>query len=141
MKISLTQLRPELYPGLARLAAQEGWEYDPGQPFNPDLSLVAMDGDKVVGFIAAWHDGHPYGWVDGFIVDRAYRGTEAAMLLATSMRAVLLSRGCNAIRLVVANPRLAAVLEKYGFTVKENYIVMEWRNDGTYDGRCASGSS
>ena len=133
MKISLTQLRPELYLGLAQLAAQEGWEFDPTQPFNPDLSLVAVDGDRVVGFIAAWHDGHPYGWIDGFIVDREYRGTEAAMLLATTMRALLLSRGCNAIRLTVANPRLAGVLGKFGFITKENYVVMEWRNDGTND--------
>jgi ribosomal protein S18 acetylase RimI-like enzyme len=87
---------------------------------QPDLLLVALDGDQVVGSIMAGYDGHR-GWISRIAVRRSHRLKHIGRALITEAEQRLSSLGCVKINLQVVSSN-ASVLGFYrslGYEVEE----------------------
>ena len=122
----LTQLRPDHGPDLEFFFKVCGYPYDPEQPFNPDNTLLAFYQGQLVGFVTCWTDGQPYAFVDGLLVHPDFRRTGVGYHLAHAIKGVVMQRGAFAIKCIVTNPELVAILERVGF--QRNGVAMEWKN-------------
>ncbi len=67
---------------------------------DPELFLVAVDGDKIIGTVMAGYDGHR-GWLYYLAVDRAHRRRGVGAALVREAEARLLERGCPKVQLMV----------------------------------------
>ena len=85
---------------------------------QPELLLVALDGELVVGSVMAGYDGHR-GWINRLAVAPAYRrqGIGAALMREAENR--LLAMGCAKINLQVIESNAAVV----GFYRRLGYVV------------------
>jgi ribosomal protein S18 acetylase RimI-like enzyme len=90
--------------------------------FRPDLSLLALDGDRPVGFIAAGvlhlpHTDQPVGWVSQVGVDPAWRGRGLGAALMGVVLAGFQREGFAVVGLHVNidNPNAIALYERLGF--------------------------
>jgi len=123
----LSQPRPDMAKDLDFFFKVSGWNYDPEQPFNPDLSLVAFYQGQIVGFITAWVDNQPYAFVDNFVIHPDFQRKGIGYHLAVAIREIVLRRGARAIRIACTNPELTAILERVGFTQRRDAVLMEWK--------------
>jgi ribosomal protein S18 acetylase RimI-like enzyme len=87
---------------------------------QPELFLVAVDGDLVVGSIMAGYDGHR-GWLYAVAVlnDRCRQGVGTALVRAAEAR--LRSMGCGKINLQVrsTNANAVAFYRRLGYLIEE----------------------
>jgi mycothiol synthase len=104
--------------------AAEDWIADyAGDPdFRPDLSLLALDGDRPVGFIAAGvlhlpQGDPPVGWISQVGVDPAWRWRGLGAALMGAVLAAFQREGFAAVGLHVNidNPNAIALYERLGF--------------------------
>lgn len=85
---------------------------------QPELFLVALAGDALVGTVMAGYDGHR-GWINYLAVDPNQRRRGLGRLLMASAESALAARGCAKINLQVreGNGEVAAFYRAIGFTV------------------------
>ena len=85
---------------------------------QPELFLVALAGDSLVGTVMAGYDGHR-GWINYLAVDPSQRRRGLGRLLMARAEAMLAARGCAKINLQVreGNGEVAAFYRAIGFTV------------------------
>jgi len=124
---TISQLRPEHYDDLRELFRLCDCGTDPAD-YDPDWTLVALVGDRAVGFIAAWVCGQPYVFLDNFLVHPKYRRTGVAVVLGEAMVAVLQQKNLTrdkTIRAIVTVPELVDPLKKYGFRIVSAAVAME----------------
>lgn len=87
---------------------------------QPELFLVAEEGDTVIGSVMAGFDGHR-GWIYYLAVSPAQRGKSHGQNLVRAAEQLLLQRGCPKINLMVRSGN-EPVLEFYrnlGYTMDE----------------------
>lgn len=86
---------------------------------QPDLFLVALDGDKVVGSVMAGYDGHR-GWISRVAVCRSHRGRGIARALMLDVEQRLAALGCPKVNLQVVTSNAAVVpfYERLGYTTE-----------------------
>jgi len=87
---------------------------------QPELLLVALDGDDVVGTAMAGYDGHR-GWLYSVAVRRSHRRRGIGAMLIREAEARLRALGCGKVNLQVRTTNLAVVAfyETLGFEVEE----------------------
>jgi ribosomal protein S18 acetylase RimI-like enzyme len=78
---------------------------------QPELFLVAVDGEDIVGTVMAGYDGHR-GWLYYLASDPMRRGQGIARALVTTAEEALLELGCPKVQLMV-RPENADVLGLY----------------------------
>lgn len=83
--------------------------------FNPELTLVALHHDEVVGMIAGWDSGQPYAWVDSLLVLPKYKGQGIGAWLCMAIEGVLVNRGIKCIRAVPESEEVVEGLQRSGF--------------------------
>jgi len=85
---------------------------------QPELFLVALAGEALVGTVMAGYDGHR-GWINYLAVDPNQRRRGLGRLLMASAESALTARGCAKINLQVreGNGEVAAFYRAIGFTV------------------------
>lgn len=78
---------------------------------QPELMLVALDGDRVVGSVMAGYDGHR-GWISRIAVLTSHRGRGIGQALIAAAEHRLAALGCIKINLQVVEAN-SAVVEFY----------------------------
>ena len=132
---TITQLTIEYLPSLHSLFAATGHDYEVGWEYNPDMTLLAIHEDKVVGFIAGWIDNQPYAWVDNILVHPKYRRTGVGYTLCVAMRGVLQAKGVKVVQAAIENPQLVDMLVRgAGFKVRGERTLLELHFIGGEDG-------
>ena len=100
---------------------------------QPELFLVALDGERVVGSVMGGYDGHR-GWIYALAVEPSHRRRGIATALLRAIEQHLAAAGCGKVNLQVraSNTGPIAFYEALGYTV-EPRISMGKRlrgNDG-----------
>ena len=128
--ISVETYRNEHFDGVSALW-QEAFPNDP--PHNraetaipaklavqPDLLLVALDGEEVVGTAMAGYDGHR-GWLYSVAVRQSHRRAGVGRLLVSEAEQRLAGIGCAKVNLQVRaeNAAVAAFYRTLGYEVEE----------------------
>ncbi|CAN7600096.1 GNAT family acetyltransferase [Devosia sp. LjRoot3] len=87
--------------------------------FQPDLMLVAVDGDRVCGSVMAGYEGHR-GWISRIAVSRSHRGSGVGSKLLLEAERRLLALGCVKVNLQVvqSNSGAVAFYEKSGYAIE-----------------------
>ena len=87
---------------------------------QPDLLIVAVEGDTVVGSIMPGYDGHR-GWLYALAVLKSHRRRNIGTLLVREAEKRLRALGCTKINLQVraSNSAVTAFYEKLGYAVEE----------------------
>lgn len=67
---------------------------------QPELFMVAVDGDEIIGTVMAGYDGHR-GWLYYLASDPMHRGQGIARDLVTAAEDALLELGCPKVQLMV----------------------------------------
>ena len=87
--------------------------------FQPDLMLVATDGDRVVGSVMAGYEGHR-GWISRIAVLKSQRGSGIGQKLLAEAERRLAALGCVKVNLQVVESNSATVVfyEKSGYRIE-----------------------
>ena len=87
---------------------------------HPQLFLLAMQGEQVVGTVMGGYDGHR-GWAYALAVDRDYRHRGIATRLMTELESRLLALGCGKLNLQVRadNAQVVALYQRLGYAVED----------------------
>ncbi len=87
---------------------------------DPDLLLVSVISDKVVGSVMGGYDGHR-GWIYSLAVTPSLRRQGIASTLMRKMESLLRERGCLKVNLQVlaSNNEVVAFYKELGFHVEE----------------------
>lgn len=87
---------------------------------QPELFLVAVDADLVIGPVMAGYDGHR-GWLYALAVLNAHRRRGVGTALVREAEERLLAMGCNKINLQVrtANVAVVAFYRRLGYAIEE----------------------
>ena len=87
---------------------------------QPELFLVAVEGDRVVGTVTGGYDGHR-GWVYALAVAQSHRRRGVASRLVTDLETRLAEMGCGKLNLQVraSNAPVVAFYRALGYTVEE----------------------
>ncbi|WP_353646574.1 GNAT family acetyltransferase [Mesorhizobium sp. WSM2239] len=87
--------------------------------FQPDLMLVALDGDKVVGSVMAGYEGHR-GWISRIAVLRSHRNSGVGRDLLVEAERRLAALGCIKVNLQVVESNAATVefYERSGYRIE-----------------------
>jgi ribosomal protein S18 acetylase RimI-like enzyme len=130
MEFHIARYRPEYFEGVKSLW-QEAFPDDP--PWNkadvtvpaklaaqPELFLVALDGDEVIGSIMAGYDGHR-GWLYAVAVLNSHRRLGVGTALVRGAEERLRSMGCGKINLQVraSNATVIGFYNRLGYEVEE----------------------
>jgi ribosomal protein S18 acetylase RimI-like enzyme len=115
--------RERIRPG-SNVESADEWtrEYSEDHDFRPDLSLLALDGDRAVGFVMSGTNsiaglGKRIGWISQVGSHPAYRGRGVAAGLIASLMEALKREDLDALGLHVNvdNPGAIRVYEQLGF--------------------------
>ena len=92
---------------------------------NPDLFLIADNGERVVGTVIGTYDGR-CGWANHVAVDPQWQGVGLGAALMRELENRLRARGCARIDLTVAraNAQVQGFYERLGFDPRD-VIVMQ----------------
>ena len=87
---------------------------------QPDLIILVLDGQKVVGSILAGYDGHR-GWLYALAVLGAYRGRDIGTKLVAEAERRLAALGCQKVNLQVraTNAGVIRFYERLGYAVED----------------------
>ncbi|HEY8750878.1 MAG TPA: GNAT family acetyltransferase [Tepidisphaeraceae bacterium] len=87
---------------------------------QPDLFLVAIEGNDVVGTVMGGYDGHR-GWVYSLAVAPGHRGRGIGTLLVREIEKGLRGYGCAKVNLQIlaGNRAVAAFYKNLGYAVEE----------------------
>lgn len=87
---------------------------------QPDLIILVLDGQKVVGSILAGYDGHR-GWLYALAVLGAYRGRDIGTKLVAEAERRLAALGCQKVNLQVraTNAGVIRFYERLGYGVED----------------------
>jgi ribosomal protein S18 acetylase RimI-like enzyme len=87
---------------------------------DPDLLLVSVISDKVVGSVMGGYDGHR-GWIYSLAVTPSLRRQGIASALMREIEVLLRERGCLKanLQVVSSNSEVVALYEELGFHVEE----------------------
>lgn len=87
--------------------------------FQPDLMLVALDGEQVCGSVMAGYEGHR-GWISRIAVRRSHRGRGVGSDLLVEAERRLAALGCMKVNLQVveSNSDAVAFYQKVGYAVE-----------------------
>ena len=87
--------------------------------FQPDLMLVALEGNLVVGSVMAGYDGHR-GWISRIAVLRSHRKNGIGQALIAAAEERLATLGCVKVNLQVveSNSAVVAFYERAGYQVE-----------------------
>lgn len=86
---------------------------------QPDLMLVALDGERVCGSVMAGYEGHR-GWISRIAVRRSHQGKGVGQDLLVEAERRLAALGCVKVNLQVVESNTGAVAfyEKSGYAVE-----------------------
>jgi ribosomal protein S18 acetylase RimI-like enzyme len=130
MAVSIVSYRPDHFPGIDSLW-NEAFPEDP--PWNrapiaipakmarqPELFLVALDGDKVVGSIMAGYDGHR-GWLYAVAVLKSHRRRGVGTQLVREAERLLETLGCDKVNLQIrsANAQATQFYAGLGYRIED----------------------
>jgi ribosomal protein S18 acetylase RimI-like enzyme len=130
MDVVISAYRPELFAGIEELWT-EAFPDDP--PWNragvavpakmavqPELFLVATNGDRVVGSVMGGYDGHR-GWLYTAAVLKSHRGVGIGAKLVREAERQLQQLGCKKVNLQVRSTNTAVIgfYERLGYGVEE----------------------
>jgi ribosomal protein S18 acetylase RimI-like enzyme len=87
---------------------------------QPDLLLVALDGQEVVGTVMAGYDGHR-GWLYSVAVRQSHRRAGVGTMLIEDAERRLAQLGCTKVNLQVRaeNAAVAGFYRRLGYAVEE----------------------
>ena len=126
----ITPYRSDHFSGVKALW-QEAFPDDP--PWNaaettipakiaaqPDLFLVALKEDQVIGSVMAGYDGHR-GWISRIAVLKSYARQGVGTTLMHAAEARLLAIGCRKINLQIraTNTAVVAFYQRLGYSIEE----------------------
>ena len=88
--------------------------------YDPDLFLVAVDGDRLVGTVMGGYDGHR-GWIYSLAVDEDERHRGIGTELMAEVERTLKERGCLKVNLQVMpdNEGVVQFYRELGFSVED----------------------
>ena len=86
----------------------------------PDLLLVAVKENKIIGSVMGGYDGHR-GWIYSLAVHPSFRRQGFASALMHAIEGKLIERGCLKVNLQVlaSNAAVVALYEELGYQVEE----------------------
>jgi ribosomal protein S18 acetylase RimI-like enzyme len=140
MDLHIARYRMEYFASVKTLW-QEAFPDDP--PWNraevaipaklavqPELFLVALDGDQVIGSIMAGYDGNR-GWLYAVAVLNSHRRLGVGTALVRNAEEHLRSMGCRKINLQVraSNAAVAGFYDRLGYGVEERISMGKRLND------------
>ncbi len=87
---------------------------------DPDLFLVAVDDDRVIGTVMGGYDGHR-GWIYSMAVDERERHRGVGSVLMDEIEKALRALGCLKVNLQVvpSNSGVVDFYERLGFSVED----------------------
>ena len=87
---------------------------------DPDLFLVAVDDDRVIGTVMGGYDGHR-GWIYSMAVDERERHRGVGSVLMDEIEKSLRALGCLKVNLQVvpSNSGVINFYERLGFSVED----------------------
>ena len=87
--------------------------------FQPELMLVALDGERVCGSVMAGYEGHR-GWISRIAVSQSHRGRGVGSELLAEAERRLAALGCVKVNLQVveANAEVVAFYQSAGYAVE-----------------------
>ena len=87
---------------------------------DPDLFLVAVEGDRVIGTVMGGYDGHR-GWIYSMAVDESQRHRGVGSVLMGEIENSLRALGCLKVNLQVvpSNSSVVNFYERLGFSVED----------------------
>lgn len=87
--------------------------------FQPDLMLVALDGNRVVGSVMAGYEGHR-GWISRIAVLKSHRNRGVGRALINEAGRRLAALGCIKVNLqvVASNANTVEFYERSGYRVE-----------------------
>ena len=127
---TIISYRPEHFDGVQALW-EEAFPNDP--PWNraetaipaklavqPELLLVALEGDAVIGTVMAGYDGHR-GWLYAVAVRRSHQRQGVGQALVARAEEALKALGCGKINLQVrtTNDAVVQFYERIGYAVED----------------------
>jgi ribosomal protein S18 acetylase RimI-like enzyme len=117
-------------PGFDRENFRANWQRRTVDPKH--LLLVAVDGDRIVGYLGV-HPHDEYGYVLGMFIDAPYRGQGLGTKLIDEAEGWARDRGIEALHLLVFphNERARALYLRTGFVEIERYENDVTRKDGS----------
>ena len=94
---------------------------------DPDLFLVAQDGDRVVGVIMGTYDGRR-GWINRLAVAPDQQGTGLGSTLVAAVEERLKAKGCLKVNLHVepSNAGVQQFYKRLGYTTDELIFMEKW---------------
>jgi len=92
--------------------------------FQPDLFLVAVDDDKVIGTIMAGYDGHR-GWLYSVAVSKSCRRRGIGSALVREAEIRLRALGCSKINLQIrsSNAHVQAFYDRLGYATEDRVCM------------------
>ena len=92
---------------------------------NPGISMLAIEGDNVVGTCLGSYDGRK-GYIYKIVISKEFYGTGLGRKIVVKTLDNIRSAGGLDVRVQCA-PELVGFYEKCGFKVKEGVIHMQWK--------------
>ncbi len=91
---------------------------------NPNLSLVAVEGDKIIGAVLGSWDGRR-GWLHHLAVEKGYRRKGAASMLVSEAGERMKKRGIGMVKVEIhdGNTASKALFTKLGFARYEKVLT------------------
>jgi ribosomal protein S18 acetylase RimI-like enzyme len=102
--------------------------------YDPDLFLVAVDGDCLVGTVMGGYDGHR-GWIYSLAVDENERHRGIGTELMAEVERRLKERGCLKVNLQVMpdNEGVVQFYRELGFSVEDRLSMGKRLYDGSLE--------
>ncbi len=102
--------------------------------YDPELFLVAVDGDSLVGTVMGGYDGHR-GWIYSLAVDENERHRGIGTELMAEVEGRLKERGCLKINLQVMpdNEGVVQFYRELGFSVEDRLSMGKRLYDGSLE--------
>ena len=87
---------------------------------DPDLFLVAVEDDSVIGTVMGGYDGHR-GWIYSMAVDESQRHRGVGSVLMDEIEKALMALGCLKVNLQVvpSNSGVVQFYERLGFSIED----------------------
>jgi ribosomal protein S18 acetylase RimI-like enzyme len=91
---------------------------------DPDLFLVAVEDDSVIGTVMGGYDGHR-GWIYSMAVDESQRHRGVGSVLMDEIEKALRALGCLKLNLQVVplNSGVVQFYERLGFSVEDRICM------------------